>query len=80
MPQATIISSFTENGFACLAVMVNEGGRRTEYVGRVQLDEAWQAMSPAEKKAALVAAAKAARDASLPPAPQDLGLTGAVTI
>lgn len=80
MPQATVVDSFTENGFACLAAMVVENGRNTEYVGRVPLDAAWQALSAAQKKAALVAAVKAVRDASLAPARTDLGISGAVSV
>lgn len=81
MPQAQIVASFVEDGYACLAVRVNEGPPGgTEYVGRVPMDDAWQALSAAQKKAALVAAAKAARDASLAPATVDLGITGQVTL
>lgn len=78
MPQATIVSSWVEHGFACLAVAVNENGQRVEYVGRVPMDDAWQAMTLAQKKAALVAACRAARDASLAPQPVDLGVGAGV--
>lgn len=81
MPQAQIVASFTEHGFACLAVRVTEPGLgAVEYVGKVAMDDDWQAMTPAQKKAALVAAAKAARDESIRPPSADLGLSGQVAI
>lgn len=84
MPQAQIVASFTEGGFACLAVRVRESAGPppvdVEYIGRVPMDDAWQALTPAQKKAALVAAAKAERDRSLESGPVDLGVTGSVTI
>lgn len=82
MPNAQVVASFTESGFACLAVRVNEGAPlgQVEYIGRVQMDESWQAMTPAQKKAALVAACKQTRDQSIRPAPTDLGLSGQVSV
>ena len=76
MPNAQVVASFTENGFACLAVRVGA----TEFIGRVSMDAAWQAMSAAEKKQALVAAVKQVRDATLAAAPADLGVSGQVAI
>lgn len=82
MADAQIVAAWVAGGVAHLAVRVNEGTPlgQVEYVGRVPLDDDWQAMSPAQKKAALVQAVKAARDASLAPPTTDLGLTGSVTI
>lgn len=83
MATAQIVASFARDGYACLAVRVDEGPPlgSAEYIGRVPLDDAWQAMTAAQKKAALVAACKAERDRLLaPPPPADLGLTGQVTI
>lgn len=76
MPQAQVVASFTENGYACLAVRV---GVR-EVIGRVAMDDAWDALTAAQKKAALVDAARAAYQTSLPPSPVDLGITGQVTL
>lgn len=76
MPQAQVVASFTENGYACLAVRV---GVR-EVIGRVAMDDAWDALTAAQKKAALVDAARAVYQASLPPSPVDLGITGSVTL
>lgn len=84
MPQAQIIGGpWVENGLVCLAVAVDEGGRRFEYIGRVPVDGAWADMTNAQKKAALVAACKAARDATVGPATSpDAGvaLSGTVSL
>lgn len=90
MPNAQVVASWTEPGFACLAVRVNEGetddaGKPVarEYVGRVPIDDTWPALSAAQRKAALVAAVKAERDRSralAAPATTDLGLSGAVSL
>lgn len=80
MPQGTIVASFVEGGQACLAVRVVEGpGQTIEYIGRVPLDEAWQAASNPARRALLVAAVKAARDRQQP-APVDLGIGGSVQL
>lgn len=81
MPQAQIVASWVANGFACMAVRVGEGPPGgTEYVGRVPMDDAWRALSGAQKKAALVEACKQVRDASLTSPIEDLGISGAVAI
>lgn len=78
MPNAQVVASWTEAGQACMAVRVNEGapfGVR-EYIGRLAADDAWQALASAQKRAALVAACKATRDASTAPPAVDLGIAG----
>lgn len=80
MPQAQIVSAFIEEGFACLAVAVNENGRRVEYVGSVPVSEL-NGLSDAEKRAKLVAAVKAVRDAEVREASTPIsGMTGTVTL
>lgn len=81
MATGTVVASFVEQGCACLAVRVTEAnGDNVEYVARVLIDDAWNAMTTAQKKAALVAAAKAVRDAQVVASPQGLGITGTVTL
>jgi hypothetical protein len=79
--QGVIVRAWADGTFAYLAVRVNEGGNtgNVEYIGRVQLDEAWQAMNAAAKKAALVEAVQAAR-ARQQPSTSDLGIGGTVTL
>lgn len=80
MPNGTAIATFIEGGCACLAVSVAEaGGRNVEYIGRVPLADL-EGKSNAEKKAALVAAAKALRDAQTTPPPAAQSITGSVTL
>lgn len=81
MPKATFVARFVENGCACLAVRVTEAGiGDVEYIGRVRIDEAWQAMTAMEKSNALVAAAKAERDRHFPEAEILPDMSGTVTI
>jgi hypothetical protein len=91
MPNAQIVGSFVENGQACLALQVDEGTakapRFVEYVGRIPLPEDWAEMDGPRRdrwvdaaRPALVAAAAAVRDASVPAAPADLGLSGVVSL
>ena len=80
MPTASVVGTFVENGFACLAVRVNENGRNVEYVGRVEITPEFQVLSSAEKKEALRLAAKAVRDAQREPAPTAPSITGSVSI
>ena len=84
MPLATIVNSFVENGSVCLEVTVTEtengAPRSISYIGRVPADAAFAALSNAEKKAALVAACKAARDAQFPAAVAAPSLAGTVTL
>jgi len=86
MPQAQIVRSWTDGDRAYLAVRVanDVANTDTEYIGSVLIDDAWQAMSAAEKRAALIAAAKAERDRSralvAAVAGQDLGITGTVSV
>lgn len=75
---AQIVASWSEGGYACLSLAVNEGppwGRR-EYTGRVAVNDDWQALTNPQKRAALIAAAKAHRDQTLAPAQVDLGVAG----
>ena len=86
MPQAQIVRSWTDGDRAYLAVRVanDVANTDTEYIGSVLIDDAWQAMSAAEKRAALIAAAKAERDRSralvAAVAGQDLGITETVSV
>jgi hypothetical protein len=79
---ATIVKSWSEDGFACLAVRVTESAPRgnVEYVGRLAITPAFQALTTAQQKAALVVACTTSRDAGVRAAAVDLGHTGAVTV
>lgn len=80
MPSAAVRRAWTERGFAHLAAAVDNGdGTFTEFIGSVPTDDAWQAMTTAQRKAALVAAVKAVRDAQSA-APTALAITGTVTV
>lgn len=87
MAVATVVKGYAENGFACLEVIVDEGGKdafgRTAhhvYTGRVPIDKDWLAMDASQQMKALVAAAKAVRDAGIAPVAVDLKLSGQVTL
>ena len=64
MATATIVKLFAQNGKLCMVVSVNEGGAIgvRQYVGKVPLSEL-DGKTNAEKKAMMVAACKATRDA-----------------
>jgi nucleotide-binding universal stress UspA family protein len=81
MPSAEIVSSWQDSTRAYVAVVVDEAGPRgrVEYLASVPIEHL-AGKSAAQRKALLAAAAKAARDAQLPAAPTDLGLSGAVTL
>lgn len=80
MPSATVVKAWTENGQAHLAVRVAEAnGDNIEYIGSVDLTPEFQALTQAQKRATLVAAVKAVRDAQQN-GETDLGITGSVTV
>lgn len=80
MANATVVSSWSDANSAYMAVMVVEaGGKNTEYIGSVLLDATFLSLNAAGKKAALVAACKAVRDAQQV-AKVDLAMTGSVTV
>lgn len=92
MANATVIRAWTDPNNAYVAVTVAEGGAQgtVEYIGGVSLTtdlagvgfagQTWAQLSAANKKAALVAAVKAVRDAQQA-TPQALaGITGTVTV
>lgn len=84
MASATIIKAWHDGIYAYLAVSVIEGGNQgtKEYIGSVLLSDLNTLLNNAAKKAALVTAVKAVRDAQVTPTPTDLSAiaTGSVTI
>lgn len=93
MASATVMGAWTDANNAYVAVQVAEGGNQgnKEYIGAVSLTadlagvgfagQTWAGLSAANKKAALVAAVKAVRDAQQAAAQAALaGVTGTVTI
>jgi hypothetical protein len=84
VPQGQIRRVWTEAGRAWMTVAVAENpinaASETNWTGSVVLDGAFQALTVAQKRAALVAAVKAVRDASQAAAQNDLGIDGPVTI
>lgn len=83
---ATVVATWIERGHACMAVRVaadttvNGQPAAVEYNGRVPMDDAWTAMTGAEKKTALVAACKAVRDAQVTAPPTAPNITGVVIV
>ena len=80
MATAQVVSTFVEANCACMAVRVDEGGKNVEYIGRVDLTPEFDNLSNAQKKAALVAACKAVRDAQQAAPPAAPAVSGSVTI
>jgi hypothetical protein len=84
MASATIIAVSHDGTNAFISVQVNEGGKRgnIEYMASVPLVDLQALPNNAAKKAALVAAIKAVRDAQIAPTPTDLSAiaSGNVTI
>ncbi len=81
--QAEIVSVWRAGGQVSMAVRVDEGGKlgSVEYIGSLVDDEAFAALTTAQKKAALVGACKATRDAALGPIAAALpSMTGVVTL
>lgn len=82
MAQGKLQRTWTEGGRAYATVSVAENAddptALTNYTGSVVLDAAFQALGAAQKRAALIAAVKAVRDASVAarPAQTDLGVNG----
>lgn len=81
MAAGSIVKVWRDATHARAAVAVDEGGSagRVEYTGAVPL-EVFEPLTSAEKKAALVAAVKAVRDAQLSGAAEIPGIAGSVTI
>lgn len=82
MPSASVVGTFVEQGNVCLAVRVenDSDGQAVEYIGRVPLTPEFEGLTNAQKKAALVAAAKAVRDAQKAGPPAVPSITGSVTV
>ena len=80
MATAQVVACFVEANCACLAVRVTEAGGNVEYIGRVELTPEFDALSNAEKKEALRAAVKAARDAQQTSKPAAPSFSGTVTV
>ncbi len=80
MPTGTIVKAWTDATTAYMAVSISEPGviGLVEYIGAVPLGQL-QGLTPAQQKAALVAACKAKRDAQQATT-VDLGLSGAATV
>jgi hypothetical protein len=79
MPNATIVKAWRDSENAYLAVRVAESdGRNVEYIASLPVGEL-SGKTAAQQKSALTAAAKAVRDAALT-GPQDLPITGTVTV
>ena len=77
MPDGTIVRAWREGGTAYMAVRVVEGAGPVEYVGSVPAVEL-AGLTAAQRRARLATAVKAVRDAQ--EGPQDLGLSGTVTV
>lgn len=75
MPTGTIIAAWQDDLHAFIAVRVGS----VEYIGSVDRSPEFDALTTAQKKAALVAAAKAFRDVQVSQI-QTLPITGTATI
>jgi hypothetical protein len=84
MAQGQIRRAWTEGGRAWMTVAVAENPAdptaETNWTGSVAFDAAFQALTASQKRAALIAAVKAVRDASVAPARVDLGIDGGVPV
>lgn len=80
MATATVVRSWTDETGAHLAVKVTEASGVVEYIGTAPNDAAFQALSNAQKKQALIDACKSVRDSQQKPAPVDLAFSGNVTV
>ncbi len=78
MATGTIVKTWGDIGTAYMALRVNEGGLDLEYLGAVPL-ASLVGLTPAQKRAVLVAACKAQRDAQQASI-VDLGLEGTATV
>lgn len=80
MATATILRAWSDGTYGNLAAVVTEpGGDRVEYIGRVPLSQLAD-LTNAQKKAALVAAVKAVRDAQATQGAVLPGMSGDVTV
>ena len=82
MAQATIVSAWGNGVDARIVVRVDEGLQRgvVDYEASVALTPAFVALSMAEKKAALLAAAKAVRDAQKANESVPIPISGIATV
>jgi len=78
MPIGTIVKTWGDTSAAYMALRVNEGGLDVEYLGAVPL-ASLAGLTPAQKRAVLVAACKAQRDAQQASV-VDLGLAGTAAV
>jgi hypothetical protein len=78
MPTGTIVKTWQDTTNGYMALRVNEGGTDVEYLGVVPL-ASLAGLTSAQKRATLVAACKAQRDAQQATT-VDLGLSGTATI
>jgi len=81
MPSGQIRRAWLEGGRAYMTVGVVENpddpSVENNWTGSVLADAAFQALTAAQKRAALIAAVKAVRDASAAASRVDLGINGA---
>jgi len=80
--EGTIVGTFIEHQHMCLAVRVEGDGAdgvAVEYIGRVPI-AALAGLTNAERKALLVAAVKAVRDAQVTPDQSAPAVSGTVTL
>ena len=81
---ANIVSVWTsEDGSKVfMAASVNEGGSKgcAEYIGSVDNDDAFKALTTAQKKTALIAAVKAVREPLVAKRTTVAGITGSVAV
>lgn len=84
MASATIVSINHDGTYAYISVRVSEGGNQgnKEYIAQMLLSDLNDLPNNAAKKAALVAAIKAVRDAQIAPTITDLSAiaSGTVTV
>lgn len=80
MATATIVKAWQDGHSAYVAVAVPETGGTVEYIASVAKDDTWRALTAPEKRAALIAAVKAVRDAQQTGSSSLAGVTGTVTV
>lgn len=78
MPTATVVKAWKDSSKAHLAIRVVEASGNVEYIGSVPLADL-AGKTPAEQKAALVAAVKAIRDAQVP-SETPIAISGTVVV
>ena len=81
MPQANIVSAWTDGGLASMEVTVAEtDGKNHVYTGSVDNNATFQALTNAQKKTALLNAVKAVRDAQVTQRTSIGGITGTAAV